>query len=136
MTAEPEVIAPEATLHDAAGIMRDLDIGCVPVCSNDRLVGMITDRDIVVRAEAEGRDPDQATVKDAMTRGVEYCFDDDNVDKAISLMEEKQIRRLPVLDHDKRLVGIVSLGDVAVNGSKRKAGEALEQISEPARPRR
>jgi CBS domain-containing protein len=136
MTSDPQVIAPDATLQDVARLMRDLDVGSVPVCENDHRVGMITDRDIVVRAEAAGKDPVHTHVREAMTPGVAFCRDDDNVNTAIQRMEEKQIRRLPVINKDKRLAGIVSLGDLAVNASTRKVGEALEHISEPSRPKR
>jgi CBS domain-containing protein len=94
--------------------MKALDIGPLPVCCEDRLVGMITDRDITVRATAEGYDPRTEQVHDAMTAGIFYCLEDQSVEEAALLMKEKQIRRLPVLNHEKRLVGIVSLGDLAV----------------------
>ena len=115
--------------------MKSLDVGVVPVCENDRLVGMITDRDIVVRAEAEGLSP-AANVDQAMTPDVTFCFEDDDLDSAVKLMEEKRIRRLPVLNAQHRLVGIVSLGDLAVSGDQRTAGEVLERVSEPAKPNR
>jgi CBS domain-containing protein len=109
----------------------------LPVCDRDRLVGMLTDRDIAVRAVAEGYDPWTDHVKDAMTPDIVYCFEDQDVKEAAQLMKEKQIRRLVVLNRDKRLVGIVSLGDLAVDtGDEKLAGETLEQISEPAAPRR
>ncbi|SRR5579884_2183092 len=133
MTREVECVAPDATLQQAAQKMRDLDVGPLPVCDNDRLAGMITDRDIAVRAVAEGRDPKATRVRDAMTAGVDYCFEDDDVGQAARVMKEKQIRRLAVLNHDKRLVGIVSLGDLAVEtGDAHLAGHTLERVSEPA----
>jgi CBS domain-containing protein len=113
--------------------MRSLDAGSLPVCDHDRLAGMITDRDITVRAVADGRDPRTATVRDAMSEGINYCFEDDDVADAARLMRQKQIRRLVVLNHDKRLVGIVSLGDLAVETSdEHLAGETLERVSQPA----
>src|SRR2546423_10403674 len=107
MTRDAECVRPDTTLQEAARKMRDLDVGPLPVCGdNDKLVGMLTDRDIVVRAVAEGKDPRTAKVRDAMSEGVCYCFEDDDVTEAARLMKEKQIRRLVVLNRDKRLVGI------------------------------
>lgn len=136
MTRDPECVAPDTTLQEAAQRMRDRDVGPLPVCENDRLVGILTDRDISVRAVAEGRDPRATEVREAMTPGIDYCFEDEDVSEAARIMKAKQIRRLAVLNRDKRLVGIVSLGDLAVKrGDEEQAGEALERISEPARPR-
>jgi CBS domain-containing protein len=135
MTREVEVIRPDATLHEAAEKMKTLDVGPLPVCDRDRLVGMITDRDITVRATAQGWVPGLTKVRDVMTQDVTYCFEDQDVEEAARLMEEKQIRRLVVLNRDKRLVGIVSLGDLAVRtGDEELAGEVLEEVSEPAAP--
>jgi CBS domain-containing protein len=137
MTCNVECIRPDATLKEAAERMRQLDIGPLPVCGNDRLVGMLTDRDIVIRVIAEGRDPTTTQVSDAMSPGVFYCFEDQDVSEAAEMMREKQIRRLLVLNRDKRLVGIVSLGDLAVDThDDQMAGHALEGISEPCEPRR
>ena len=136
MTRYVECVGPETTLREAAENMRSLDVGPVPVCDNDRLVGILTDRDIVVSAIAEGHDPRTTTVREAMTPGVDYCFEDDDTAEAARKMREKQIRRLVVLNGDKQLVGIVSLGDLAVKtGDEEQAGETLEEISEPAKPR-
>lgn len=138
MTRHVECINPDDTLTRAAEMMRDLNVGCLPVCGgDDRLAGMITDRDITIRGTAEGRDPESSRVEDIMTPEITYCFENDSVDDAARIMEEKQIRRLAVLNRDKRLVGIVSLGDIAVKtGDRRLSAEALEQISEPAMPAR
>jgi len=104
----------------------------MPVCGQDRLVGILTDRDITVRAIAEGCDPKTTKVREAMTEEIFYCFEDQDVHEAAKMMEEKQIRRLLVLNRDKRLVGIVSLGDLAVQtGDRTKAGTVLEGVSEP-----
>ena len=136
MTPDVACVGPEDTLREAAEKMRSLNVGPVPVCDNDRLVGMLTDRDIVVRAIAEGHDPRTTTVREAMSAGVDYCFEDEDATAAAHKMQEKQIRRLAVLNRDKRLVGIVSLGDLAVRTDRdAEAGEALEGISEPAKPR-
>jgi CBS domain-containing protein len=138
MTKGAECTRPDATLREAAGRMKDLDVGSLPVCgADDRLAGMLTDRDITVRAVAEGHDPTTWRVRDAMTPEVHYCFEDQDVAEAARLMMEKQIRRLPVLNRDRRLVGIVSLGDLAVGaGDDRLTGDTLEAVSEPARPDR
>jgi CBS domain-containing protein len=135
MTRSPECVAPDATVRDAAGRMKTLDVGALPVCDNDRLVGVITDRDIAVRSVADGHDPTADHVRDAMTPGIIYCFEDQDASEAAKLMAEKQVRRLPVLDRNKRLVGIVSLGDLAVETrDERMTGDALKHISEPSDP--
>ena len=137
MTQGVECIGPDATLQEAAAKMKSLDVGPLPVCDNDRLVGMVTDRDITVRATAEGDAPTDVRVRDVMTPEVIYCFDDDLVEDAARLMAAKQVRRLVVLNRDKRMVGIVSLGDLAVKtGDEQLAGNALDGISEPNQPDR
>src|SRR5207244_4505656 len=107
MTRDAECTRPEATLQEAAKRMKALDVGSLPVCDKDHLVGVLTDRDITVRCVAEGHDPRTDHVRDAMTPQVHYCFEDSDVTDAAELMREKQVRRLPVLNRDKRLVGIV-----------------------------
>lgn len=132
MTRNVQVIAPESTLDEAARMMRDLDVGGLPVCSQDRLAGFITDRDIVVRAIAEGESPESCKVSDVMSSQLVWCYEDSDVEEAGKLMEEKQVRRLAVVDRNKKLVGILSLGDLAVEGQDDDfAGEVLEQVSEP-----
>ena len=132
MTSEAHCIAPDASLTEVAKLMGDLDVGSFPVCENDRLTGMITDRDITVRAVARGADPEKTTVREAMTGGIVYIFEDQDVEEAARLFEAKKIRRLPVLSRAKRLVGIVSLGDLAVNASTSLGGEVLKEVSEPS----
>jgi CBS domain-containing protein len=136
MTRGVECATPHDTIAQAAHKMRRMDIGSLPICGDDdRLAGMITDRDITIRATADGCVPGETPVAEAMTRGIVYCFEDQDITDAASLMEEKQIRRLVVLDRSKRLVGIVSLGDLAVKSQNdRLSGEALERVSEPAMP--
>jgi CBS domain-containing protein len=137
MTPGVEVIAPEATLQQAAAKMRRLNIGPLPVWDGEQLVGMLTDRDITVRAVAEGCDPTTTTVREAMTPDLAYCFEDQSIEDGVQMMERYQIRRLPILSRAKRLVGMVSLGDLAVSsGNERQVGETLKQVSEPAEPRR
>jgi len=136
MTRGAECIRPDATLQAAAERMKDLDVGALPVCDHDRLVGVLTDRDISVRAVAEGDSPWTARVSEVMTPGIIYCFEDQDVSEAAQLMKDKQVRRLPVLNRAKRLVGIVSLGDLAVEtGNEHLVGDALEGISEPTIPK-
>lgn len=132
MTRGAECARPTDALREAAQKMKTLDVGSLPVCDNDRLVGMITDRDITVRATAEALPPSLGQVQDVMTREVVFCFEDQDVQEAAQLMKENQIRRLVVLNRDKRLVGIVSLGDLAVEtGDEHLAGQTLEVVSEP-----
>jgi CBS domain-containing protein len=136
MTKGAECVTPSTSLQEAASRMKNLDVGPLPVCQDDHLVGMITDRDITVRATAEALPPRLGQVRDVMTPDVVYCFEDQDMEEAARLMQEHQIRRLVVLDRQKRLVGIVSLGDLAVEtGDEKLAGETLEQVSEPASPK-
>ena len=131
MTAEVRCVRPDNTLEEAAGLMRKLDVGAVPVCGdNDKLVGMLTDRDIVVRAVADGR-PSSTAVQDVLSPGVIYAFENQDVDDAVHVMERYQIRRLPVISTEKRLVGITSLGDVATHAGHSLGGEALHDVSSP-----
>jgi len=130
MTRNVRVADPDQTIREAAGTMAELDAGVLPVGDGDRLVGMITDRDIAVRGIAEGKGPD-ARVRDVMSTEVKYCFEDEQVDDVLRNMGDIQIRRLPVVNRDKRLVGIVSIGDLATNGATARAGEALGGISQP-----
>ncbi len=131
MTPDPELIDPTATVRDAAQRMKNEDIGALPVGENDRLIGMVTDRDITVRAVAEGRDPSSTTVRDVMSEKIYYCFEDDDVEDAAKCMADNQVRRLPILNRDKRLTGIVSLADLAQAGEECET-IALEGVSEPS----
>jgi CBS domain-containing protein len=133
MTEYVEVIAPEMSIQEAAEQMRSLDVGVLPVCNGDRLVGMLTDRDLAVRAAANGRDPKSTTVEEIMTGQIACCFEDQDIEEAERVMEKNQIRRLPVLDHDNRIVGIVSLGDLAIKDDENRAGVTLERVSENSR---
>ena len=130
MTRDVRVSSPDQTIREAARAMAELDTGVMPVGENDRLVGMITDRDIAIRGVAEGKGPD-APVREVMTPDVTYCFDDEDVRDVARTMAENQVRRLPVLNRDKRLVGIISLGDVAVIESPDAAAAAIGGVSEP-----
>lgn len=131
MTREVRLARPEQSIQEVAKQMAEMDIGALPVEENDRLVGMITDRDIAVRAIAEGRGPD-TRVRDVMSTEIKYCFEDQSVDEVTQNMGDLRVRRLPVVNRDKRLVGILSLGDLALeDGAQDEAGEALSQISRP-----
>jgi CBS domain-containing protein len=136
MTREAEIVDPNRPIEVVARLMRADNLGALPVGENDRLVGMITDRDIVVRAVAEGRPGGSTTVRDVMSEGVCYCYEDDDIERAAEVMAEHQIRRLPVLNREKRLVGIVALADLArAHAEAEKI--ALEGICEPSlEPRR
>ncbi|CAN7642723.1 CBS domain-containing protein [Pararhizobium sp. LjRoot255] len=130
MSRDVRVASPEQTIEQAARMMASLDAGVLPVGEHDRLVGMITDRDIAIRGVAQGKGPD-AKVRDVMTSDVKYCYEDEEIADVTLNMADIQVRRLPVLDHDKRLVGILSLGDVAVTNEEGLAGVALTGISRP-----
>lgn len=132
MTTKIEVVKPETSAKEVSQKMRDLTIGALPVCENNRLVGIVTDRDITIRLTAEGKDPSSTKVKEIMSSKVEWCFEDEEVEKIAAKMENKKIRRLPVINHDKKLVGMLSLGDLALRGSRETACKILEKVSEPA----
>ena len=133
MTRQVVVASPDDTVQQAAGRMAELDTGVLPVGENDRLVGMVTDRDIAIRAVAQGKGPD-AKVRDVMTPEVRYCFEDESLDDVVRNMGDNKVRRLPVMSRDKRLVGIVSLGDVALYGDSAQADAAVSAVSEPGGP--
>lgn len=135
MTPNVEVVSPEMTLKDAARKMRDLDVGVIPVCDGEKMRGILTDRDITIRATAEGLDPKTAPVGNIMTPGVHWCYEDDDVDAAQKIMQDQQVRRILVMNRDKKLVGIVSLGDIAVDANRGKqTAKTLEDISQPSQP--
>jgi len=135
MTRNVRVVSPDRTIQEAARMMDELNVGVLPVCDGRRLRGMLTDRDITVRATAAGLAPDTTRVRDVMSDNVWWCFDDDDVGHIVQLMSDHQIRRLPVVDHDKHLVGIVALGDLATD-SEGDASRALRRISTPSEPDR
>ena len=131
MTHDVRVADPGETLQDAAWTMADIDAGILPVGEDDRLVGVITDRDIAIRAVGTGRSA-EARIREVMSPEVKYCYADDDVDDILRNMAEQQLRRMPVVDRDKRLVGIVSIGDLAANGRTTRTGEALGEIARPS----
>jgi len=132
MTREVEVVHTGDLVKDAAQKMRVRDIGFLPVFDGDELVGALTDRDIILRSTADGLDPNRHIGRDLVTSPIVYCFEDQDVEEAARLMEEHQVRRLAVMGLDgKRLVGVVSLGDVARNGTKKTSAKVLQSVSEP-----
>jgi CBS domain-containing protein len=131
MTREVRIADPAETLDNAARIMADIDAGFLPVGENDKLVGITTDRDIAIRAVGTGQASD-AKIRNVMSPEVKYCYADDDVDDILNNMAAQQLRRLPVVDRDKRLVGIVSISDLATNGETMRAGEALGDIAQPS----
>jgi CBS domain-containing protein len=133
MTRDVRIASPEQSIRDAASLMAKADFGAIPVGENDRLVGMITDRDIAVRAVAAGKGPD-TPVREVMSQDVKYCFDDEDLEHVAKNMAEIRVRRLPVVTRDKRLVGIVSLGDIALVEDKKVAGEAVSGVSKHGGP--
>lgn len=133
MSTDVQSVEPQESLRRAAQRMQELDIGALPVCNGQRLLGMLTDRDIVVRGLANGMDPDEACASDVMTDDVQYCTADQDAAEVLRVMGDKQVRRLPVVDEDRNLIGIVSLGDLAL----RQPGhidQAVREISEPGSP--
>ena len=134
MTPDAQCVRPDETLVDAALLMRQLEVGVLPVCEDEELIGVITDRDITVRAVADARHPVTTMVREVMSVGTITVFEDQEVDEAIHIMEQHQIRRAPVMNRENHLVGIVSLGDIAVDASAMVSGEALKRVSQPAEP--
>ena len=132
MSTEVRLASPHDSIREAARMMKEIDAGILPVGEEDRLVGMITDRDIAVRAVAEGKGP-ETHIREVMSREVLYCYDDERLDDVARQMRELQIRRMPVLNREKRLVGIVSIGDLALTGEEgtARAANALSGVSLP-----
>ena len=124
-----EWAAPQTPIPEIARRMRDLDIGAIPVGENDRLIGMVTDRDIACRAVANGADLGTLTARDVMSKGIFYCRDSEELEDAMRIMEQKQVRRLPVIDDQKRMVGILSLGDIADATPHELSGEVVAAVS-------
>jgi len=135
MTKNVKVIPANASIRDAAKLMKDIDSGFVPVIDTDNVIGVITDRDIVLRSTAEGRDPNETKVEEVMTKQFFFLYEDEDVKEAAKVMSDHQVRRLPVVNRQEELVGILSLGDLSVDTSDEKlSGKALEEISKPAKP--
>lgn len=124
-----EWCAPDTAIRDIAVLMREKDVGAVPIGENDRLIGMVTDRDIVTRGVARGYDLEKLIARDVMTEGIIYCRADEEVDNVIHFMEEKKIRRLPVISREKRMVGILSLGDLSHAAGSDRSGQLIQAVS-------
>ena len=131
MTRDVRIVDPDDTLRQAAATMAEIDAGFLPVREHDRLVGVVTDRDIAIRGVAKGLRPD-AEVRQVMSDEVRYCYEDEDAEDVLSNMAEIQVRRLPVMNRDKRLVGVISITDLAGNGEATRAGEALCEIARPS----
>jgi CBS domain-containing protein len=129
MTPNVRLATPDQTVHEAAKMMAEIDCGVLPVGEGDRLVGMITDRDIALRVVAAGKSPDKCKVQDIMSSGIKYVYEDETIEDVDRNMSTHQIRRFPVVDRNKRLVGIVSLGDLATRGHGPAAGHAIREVS-------
>jgi CBS domain-containing protein len=129
MHKNAEWVSPETPITQIAKQMKDLDIGSLPVGENDRLIGMVTDRDIACRGVANGKDVSKLTARDVMSKGIVYCTDTEDLDDAVRLMETKKIRRLPVINEQKRMVGMLSLGDVSHAASREMSGEVIAAVS-------
>ncbi len=136
MTRGVRTLSPHDSVISAAQAMQEMDVGVIPVCDGDHLVGMVTDRDIVLRAVALNRANDDTKLGHVMTAAPCWCYEDQPLDDVIEAMRDAQLRRMPVVDRSQQLVGIITLGDLAVKADESQAGSALEQISEPARPAR
>jgi CBS domain-containing protein len=130
MSAKVRIASPEQTIREAASVMAECDAGILPVHENDRLVGVITDRDIAIRAVAQGKSP-ETPVSEVMSKEVLYCFEDEDLEHVAKNMGDIKVRRLPVLNRKKRLVGIVSVGDLALSVNAQTAGRAVAAISKP-----
>ncbi|OGT56894.1 MAG: inosine-5-monophosphate dehydrogenase [Gammaproteobacteria bacterium RIFCSPHIGHO2_12_FULL_43_28] len=120
MSKKPEFLPPTTSLKQAADQMRTHDYGFLPIGENDRLIGAVTDRDIIIRGIANGKDPSNTPLRDVMTKGIHYCYETDSLEKLVQQMEKLQIRRLVVLNKDKRMTGIITLGDIAVKAENAK----------------
>lgn len=131
MHKETKWIDPEMSVAKIAALMKEQDIGALPVGENDRLIGMVTDRDLALRALGSGKDPTRLTARDVMTKGIIYCRTDQPLEDAIHLMEEKQVRRLPVIDENKRMVGMLALGDISHHVSRELCGELIHAVAAP-----
>lgn len=129
MHAGVDWCAPDTPLSEIARIMRDSDVGAVPIGENDRLIGMVTDRDIVCRGFTDGRDTAKMTAREVMTEGIVYCTEDADIEDAIHMMENKQIRRMPVINDSKRMTGMLSLGDLSHAADRELTGELAEAVS-------
>ena len=133
MTRDVKICTPGQSIREAAKTMAEIDAGAMPVGENDRLIGMITDRDIAIRGVAQGKGPD-TPVREVMTADVKYCYDDEDLEHVAQNMGDIKVRRLPVVNREKRLVGIVALGDLARAEDKRTVAKTVKEVSKPGGP--
>ena len=136
MTGGVRTLSPDNTIVEAAQAMQELDVGAIPICQGNQVVGVVTDRDIVIRAIAQNRPVGSTLLRDVMSTQVKCIYEDDDLDEVTAKMQQSQIRRLPVLDREGKLIGMLSLGDLAAKVGSDHAAEALVDISKPARPAR
>ena len=129
MTRTVQCVSPETYIQEVAQTMKSLDVGFLPVCENDRLVGALTDRDLVLRVIAEGKDVKDCKARDVMTHDVFWCYEDQTTDEVAGYMAGKEIRRVLILNRDKRLVGVISIGDLAKAGEEQITGETIKDIA-------
>lgn len=134
MTKGVETVRPDSLLEEAANKMKELNVGVLPVYDGKLMIGMLTDRDIVIRSVARGDDPKNTKVSDVMSREVMFCYEDQELSSVAEEMKRKKVRRIPVITRENKLAGMISLGDIAERGDRKLAEEALETISEPAKP--
>ena len=135
MSSDVQLVSPDETIQAAARKIQDADIGFLPIGENDKLVGMVTDRDIAIRAVAQGKDPSSTKVRDIMTKRVFYCSTNEDIEAVTENMAEMRIRRLPIVNEDMRLVGVISLGDIAFKHKASKAGAVLAIVCNPGATR-
>ena len=133
MTRDVKVVTPGQSIREVAKLMQEIDAGSMPVGENDRLIGMITDRDIAIRGVAQGKGPD-TPVRDVMSPDVKYCYEDEDLDHVAENMGDIKVRRLPVMNREKRLVGILALGDLARAEDKQTVGKTVKEVSKPGGP--
>jgi CBS domain-containing protein len=133
MTREVRLCTPGQTIREVARIMAEIDAGSMPVGENDRLIGMVTDRDIAIRAVGAGKGP-ETPVREVMSEHIHYCFDDEEIDDVAQNMGDIKVRRLPVVNREKRLVGIVALGDLARAEDEQTVAQTVEDVSKPGGP--
>ncbi len=133
MSTDVKVLKPDNSLQTAAQLMSELNVGAIPVCEGEKLIGMVTDRDIAIRGVAYGKNINKTSIKEVMSPDVHWCFEDQQIEEVSEKMSDLQVRRIPIMNRQKKLVGIVSLGDLAAKHSSREAAETLRDISYPAK---
>jgi len=136
MNVEIDVVGPETTIQKAAEKMKELDIGIIPICQDHKIIGLLTDRDIILRVIAEQKDPAQTLARDVMTQDLIVACDEQDIDEAQRLMSHHQIRRLPIINRNNLFIGMLSLGDLTSRSSAYRGAEVFEEVSQPSKPNR